>query len=1583
MISTTEATKDLTSAIKGFKLSTEDAMSVVDKLTKIDQVAAISAGNLAEGLARVSTTAQQAGLSLDETAAMVTTITEVTQRDASTAGEALRTLISRYSNVKAGVFTSMGEEAEETSGNINDIEKVLGKLGIRIRTSGTEMRSIEDVLDELAEKWDTLDDVSRNAVASAFAGVRQRESFNILLSNWDRVKELTEESANAAGTANEKYSAYMDSMEAATKRLQNAWEGFTQSLETSTVMKFLTNATAAMVENMDKFKLVITGIAAASSARIFDFFTNKGETGGFKGLIANIPFIGRGTKTNNILESINEKVGNIEKGVAADSLTGKTKNGGFFKRLGRFLKTGFGRGDVYDPETGKSISYREAKAYGKLLKSTTGGTALTDPQMNQYAELLQQRKIGNATMGAVSAVLTNLLTTKQVGGNVGGSFMKKLMGMEDNEQVIEETAGDKIGRTISSGILAGLGGYFLGPLGAMLGQTLGDGFASMFATWFHRDELAMKQRVADAKENLSRLDAIKSTMETNNSIMTEELTSSEDFEKLYKYTDDLYDKLFELQYEGNVDIIGAINNASKTFKGVKNITSIRDLCDEINNGNADQRSMIKRQLELAEAQANLGELVKSQEGERNSINAILSKGFEFSFKAGKYYIGGNDEAATKQTTLLEKLKGIYGLSNELGGRSTADRAAYYNFELAEELSPEEKIKSLEDVLSIYDEAVETAQVSQDEYKRVAKEIENYIQSIKKALEEEKKLDKELVSNRSNVGYLAADIHGLTTTELKDLTMDGIVGLVVEALEAQGVEVRNAAGYIKDEYQDAIEKLIKSDSKFSALQQADTKTLGQLTSAQERFSSMLEEQTGLVKEYGKSWDKWYDAAKRGKLSEEIAKIVYAANPERIEQFARAWNTTREGLEKLTKEFPDLTTAIGLMSPSEVREYYSVFTDLFEDLAANSVLTAENFEKLINQYPQLLKYYKNGTLSTELLSKANEEQRVAYANAMLSAELSNAGIGEDFLAAVKSVSMGEANEEAARFVNLTKESAETILKEIGSVKSLNEVLDKANALRQKGDEDSARALEELVEQYLNYEKVIEWTDPIYAMAQQGEIDRLTQEIENLNEQKDALSNVNDERQREIDLIKAKEALENARKEKKRVYRAGLGFVMESDEEAITTAQENLDKLNVEKQQEDIQYQIEQLESLKSILENLDEEKQKEANKKALEEYFGENMSKLANSELVTKLVEGYSENRISINTGTGEIKDADGNVVGNIDGLKGAEDLKNEQASSAKTALIGGKDAEGNNVAGAFNTFNTAKSTFEDIDKSKIGTEEYRTTAEDYRAAKKDLETKLSEAKSTGVDAETIEKGSNLLKSYEEPEKSDWILVNGLKNPDSSLLGNNVASGTHDVMLTTKETADTNQFDKSKYTVVKTYNPSTGEWGGWKKISGSISGLPDNSIVMNSDWDDAYAWVKNGQLYWVADANGNIKKDGTWHKNWATGTTSAPKGLSLINELGTEAVITPGGTLTALPSKTGIVPADITRNVWALGEVAPTLVAQLGSLTQKTLSGNAGNTTYEEGQYFDNFTMNVYPAKGDDFNKILEQARAQMRLTRHNN
>ena len=243
----------VTSALKGFGLEASNALSIVDKLTKVDSAAAVSAGEIATALSKSSVSARLAGMSMDELIASVSVIGEVTQNSMDSVGVAMKSLLARYGNVKAGVFSSMGlDDDGETTENINDIEKVLGKLGIRVRSSNLEMRSLSDVLDELNEKWSTYDTVTKNAIATAFGGTRQRENFLVLMENYNRYKELTEESANAAGTADKKYEAYMDSMEAATKRLTNAWEEFTLKLKSSTIMKVGINLLADFVENMDK-----------------------------------------------------------------------------------------------------------------------------------------------------------------------------------------------------------------------------------------------------------------------------------------------------------------------------------------------------------------------------------------------------------------------------------------------------------------------------------------------------------------------------------------------------------------------------------------------------------------------------------------------------------------------------------------------------------------------------------------------------------------------------------------------------------------------------------------------------------------------------------------------------------------------------------------------------------------------------------------------------------------------------------------------------------------------------------------------------------------------------------------------------------------------------------------------------------------------------------------------------------------------------------------------------------------------------------------------------------------------------------
>lgn len=93
MIEAGQATQYLTSMIKGFKMEVSDAVNIVSKLTAVDMQAATSAGDIAAALQNVSTTAQLAGVSLDETIAYASTIIETTQRDASSVGMALNRVL--------------------------------------------------------------------------------------------------------------------------------------------------------------------------------------------------------------------------------------------------------------------------------------------------------------------------------------------------------------------------------------------------------------------------------------------------------------------------------------------------------------------------------------------------------------------------------------------------------------------------------------------------------------------------------------------------------------------------------------------------------------------------------------------------------------------------------------------------------------------------------------------------------------------------------------------------------------------------------------------------------------------------------------------------------------------------------------------------------------------------------------------------------------------------------------------------------------------------------------------------------------------------------------------------------------------------------------------------------------------------------------------------------------------------------------------------------------------------------------------------------------------------------------------------
>ena len=255
-----EATKYLTSAMNGFKAETSDVIGIVDKLTNVDLESATSAGGLAEAMSKCANSADVAGVSMDALIGYIATVAEVTQKSDSVVGESFKTILARMGKIKLNNW--IDEDGKDISGEINDVEKTLAQFDIKLRKSATEFRNFEDVIYDVGMAWDKFSSVDQNAIANAFGGVYQRENVITLFENFNRALELSEVSANSAGTAYQKFEVYENSLEAATNRLTAAFESLAYNTINSDFLTGLANATAGIVEFVDSTKLIQTGLTA-------------------------------------------------------------------------------------------------------------------------------------------------------------------------------------------------------------------------------------------------------------------------------------------------------------------------------------------------------------------------------------------------------------------------------------------------------------------------------------------------------------------------------------------------------------------------------------------------------------------------------------------------------------------------------------------------------------------------------------------------------------------------------------------------------------------------------------------------------------------------------------------------------------------------------------------------------------------------------------------------------------------------------------------------------------------------------------------------------------------------------------------------------------------------------------------------------------------------------------------------------------------------------------------------------------------------------------------------------------------------
>lgn len=124
---------------------------------------------------------------------------------------------------------------------------------------------------------------------------------------------------------------------------------------------------------------------------------------------------------------------------------------------------------------------------------------------------------------------------------------------------------------------------------------------------------------------------------------------------------------------------------------------------------------------------------------------------------------------------------------------------------------------------------------------------------------------------------------------------------------------------------------------------------------------------------------------------------------------------------------------------------------------------------------------------------------------------------------------------------------------SIEEYEETIDKINDLRDKNLQNEIQKMSDLVQyqesiyEALKY-RVNEYIDDL-ELEKEAVSERYDEEI-------DKLTKVNEDKERSIKLSELQQKLDNAEKQKKRVYRAGVGFVYESDRSEVKSARQELD-------------------------------------------------------------------------------------------------------------------------------------------------------------------------------------------------------------------------------------------------------------------------------------------------------------------------------------------------------------------------------------------------------------------------------------------
>lgn len=255
--------------------SVEKLSMVVDQADYINNNYATSLDKLSEGMPIVASTAANMNMSIEETMAVLGTITAKTQESGRKAATAWRALAMNLAGELGTITDETGESIEVTEASVKSVSdalKIYGNDSVKAAQATGQVINPMDAVVSLAEAYrdGLLNDIQLQDILMNVGGKLRTNQLTTLVrdlaSDTSTYRDILEHLPGAMGTADAEIGIKLSSWESKTQILKNTWTEFISHMANTGALKGMIDGLTAVVNVLDSVPGHIAATIASFAA---------------------------------------------------------------------------------------------------------------------------------------------------------------------------------------------------------------------------------------------------------------------------------------------------------------------------------------------------------------------------------------------------------------------------------------------------------------------------------------------------------------------------------------------------------------------------------------------------------------------------------------------------------------------------------------------------------------------------------------------------------------------------------------------------------------------------------------------------------------------------------------------------------------------------------------------------------------------------------------------------------------------------------------------------------------------------------------------------------------------------------------------------------------------------------------------------------------------------------------------------------------------------------------------------------------------------------------------------------------------